>query len=129
MVGVFPRHLCTFGENVSTIKDYTFIYLLGNEHDDRASRPSTSRGGGGGGGYSDRHGFNKKVTFKANNRGGNNFRRSWDNGKTDLVRNQLDSEFSNKNGQGPSRNNFGRRYFIIIIIILVVFEYMVMLIN
>jgi len=46
------------------------------------------------------------VTFKANNRGGNQFRKSWD-GKTDLVRDQLDSEFSN--WDGPSRNNIGRR--------------------
>lgn len=84
-----------------------------NEHDDRASRPSTSRGSGGG--YSDRHGFNKKVTFKANNRGGNNFRRSWDNGKTDLIRDQFDSEVSNRNGQGQPRNNSGRRYLNIII--------------
>ncbi|XP_015373159.1 PREDICTED: nuclear RNA export factor 1-like [Diuraphis noxia] len=76
-----------------------------NEHDDRTSRPSTSRGGGG---YSDRHGFNKKVTFKANNRGGNNFRKSWES-RTDLVRDQLDSEFSNRNG--PPRNNTGRRSF------------------
>ncbi|KAE9534785.1 hypothetical protein AGLY_008077 [Aphis glycines] len=75
-----------------------------NEHDDRTSRPSNR----GGGGYSDRHGYNKKVTFKANNRGGNQFRKSWDN-KTDLVRDQLDSEFSNRNG--PSRNNTGRRSF------------------
>lgn len=80
-----------------------FLYL-GSEHDDRASRPSTSRGGGG---YSDRHHFNKKVTFKANQRGGNNFRKSWEN-KTDLVREQLDGD-SNRNGH--SRNNSGRRYF------------------
>lgn len=81
------------------------FFILGNEHDDRSSRPSTSRGGGG---YPDRHGFNKKVTFKANNRGGNNFRKSWDN-KTDLVRDQLDnSEYYSRNGQS-SRNNSGRR--------------------
>ncbi|XP_060865132.1 nuclear RNA export factor 1-like [Metopolophium dirhodum] len=76
-----------------------------NDHDDRTSRPSTSRGGGG---YSDRHAFNKKVTFKANQRGGNHFRKSWES-KTDLVRDQLDSEFPNRNG--PSRNNTGRRSF------------------
>ncbi|XP_025206227.1 nuclear RNA export factor 1-like [Melanaphis sacchari] len=75
-----------------------------NEHDDRTSRASNR----GGGGYSDRHGYNKKVTFKANNRGGNHFRKSWDS-KTNLVRDQLDSEFSNRNG--PSRNNPGRRSF------------------
>ncbi|XP_060839178.1 nuclear RNA export factor 1-like [Rhopalosiphum padi] len=75
-----------------------------NEHDDRTSRPSTR----GGGGYLDRHGYNKKVTFKANNRGGNHFRKSWE-GKTDLVRDQLDSEYSNRNG--PPRNNSGRRSF------------------
>ncbi|KAE9523233.1 hypothetical protein AGLY_016369 [Aphis glycines] len=75
-----------------------------NEHDDRTSRPSNRESGG----YSDHHGYNKKVTFKANNRRGNQFRKSWDS-KTDLVRNQLDSEFSNRNG--PSRNNTGRRSF------------------
>ncbi|CAH1731565.1 unnamed protein product [Aphis gossypii] len=75
-----------------------------NEHDDRTSRPSNREGGG----YSDHHGYNKKVTFKANNRRGNQFRKSWDS-KTDLVRDQLDSEFSNRNG--PSRNNTGRRSF------------------
>lgn len=90
------------------ITDNIRFLILGrersNEHDDRTSRPSTSRGGGG---YSDRHGFNKKVTFKANNRGGNHFRKSWES-KTDLVRDQLDTEFSNRNG--PPRNNTGRRY-------------------
>lgn len=80
------------------------IITLGNEHDDRGSRPSTSRGGGG---YPDRHNFNKKVTFKANNRGGNHFRKSWE-GKTDLVRDQLDTEFSHRSGGNP-RNNSGRR--------------------
>ncbi|XP_050438937.1 nuclear RNA export factor 1-like isoform X2 [Adelges cooleyi] len=73
-----------------------------NEHDDRTSRPSTSRGGG----YSDHQSFNKRVTFKANNRGNNKFRKSWEN-KSDLVRDQLDNEFSNRNG--PHRNSGGRR--------------------
>lgn len=86
------------------------LIIGNNEHDDRASRPSTSRGGGG---YADRHGFNKKVTFKSNNRGGNQYRKSWEN-KTDLVREQLDSEFPNRNG--PPRNNSGRRYFIVFFI-------------
>lgn len=81
--------------------------ILGNEHDDRSSRPSTSRGGGG---YTDRNNFNKKVTFKANNRGSNNFRKSWDS-KTDLMRDQLDSEWTVIHGQ--SRNNSGRRYFLL----------------
>lgn len=101
----------------SIIFNKYFFLILGNEHDDRSSRPSTSRGGGG---YPDRHGFNKKVTFKANNRGGNHYRKSWDN-KTDLVREQLDSnEFSNRNGQS-GRNNSGRRYFINFIIFLIIY--------
>jgi len=84
------------------------LVITGNtEHDDRVSRPSTSRGGGR---FTDRNNFNKKVTFKANGRGGSQFRKSWDN-KTDLV-NDYVNEFSNRNG--PSRNNPGRRYFIII---------------
>ncbi|KAL4152884.1 hypothetical protein QTP88_000717 [Uroleucon formosanum] len=76
-----------------------------NEYDDRTSRPSTSRRSGG---YSDGHGFNKKMTFKANHRGGNYFCKSWE-GKTDLVRDQLDSEFPNRNG--PPKKNIGRRFF------------------
>jgi len=84
-------------------KYFYFIIILGNEHDDRGSRPSTSRGSGG---YLDCNNFNKKVTFKSNNHG-SHFRKSWDN-KTDLVREQLDSEYSTRNGH--SRNNSGRRY-------------------
>ncbi|XP_050527451.1 nuclear RNA export factor 1-like isoform X2 [Daktulosphaira vitifoliae] len=76
-----------------------------NEHDDRTARPSTSRGGGN---YSDRQSFNKRVTFKANNRGGHNFRKSWEN-KSELVRDQLNNEYPKRNG--PSRNNGSRRSF------------------
>ncbi|XP_060842102.1 nuclear RNA export factor 1-like isoform X1 [Rhopalosiphum padi] len=68
-----------------------------NGHDDRTSRPSISQGGG----YSDNYGYTKKVTFKTNNRGDNHFR------KSDLVHDQLDSEYSNRNGS--PRNNSGRR--------------------
>ncbi|CAI6357453.1 unnamed protein product [Macrosiphum euphorbiae] len=77
-----------------------------SDHDDQISRPSTSRGRDG---YSDLHGLNKKVTFKANHRGGVNFRKSCES-KTDLVINngyQLDSEFPNSSG--PPRNNTGQR--------------------
>lgn len=86
-----------------------FLIILGNEHDNRGARPSTSRGGGS---YPDR--FNKKVTFKANNRGGpNHFRKSWDN-KTELVREQLDNAHisANPNRNVPHRNNSGRRYIV-----------------
>jgi len=38
------------------------------------------------------------MTFKANNRGGNYYRKSWEN-ETDLVRYQLDGEFPNRNGR------------------------------
>ncbi|XP_029344670.1 nuclear RNA export factor 1-like [Acyrthosiphon pisum] len=84
----------------------------GRFHDDdhqhceneRNSRPSTSQGGGG---YSDRRGFNKKVTFKAKNRGDNNFRKIWDD-TNDLVRDQLKSEFSNRN-ELPGRRSFPER--------------------
>jgi nuclear RNA export factor len=56
------------------------------------------------------------VTFKANNRGSNHFRKSWEN-KTDFVREQLEiNEFSNRNGQS-NRSSSGRRYFIIFKII------------
>ncbi|XP_060870754.1 nuclear RNA export factor 1 [Metopolophium dirhodum] len=58
------------------------------EHE-RTSRPSTSEGGGDR--YSDRRGFNKKVTFKANNRGDNHFHKSWD-GTNDLACDQPKSE-------------------------------------
>ncbi|XP_050058015.1 nuclear RNA export factor 1-like [Aphis gossypii] len=75
-----------------------------NEYDDRNTRPCTR----GFDRYSDRHGYKKKVTFKANNNGGNQYRKSWDC-KTDLVRDQLDGEFSFRNG--PSRNNARRRSF------------------
>jgi len=77
-----------------------FNFKIADSEHERTSRSSTSQGGGG---YSDRLGLNKKVIFKADNRGDNHFRKSWD-GTNDLVRNQLKSEFSNQN-RVP-----GRRY-------------------
>ncbi|VVC28362.1 Hypothetical protein CINCED_3A015947 [Cinara cedri] len=80
-----------------------------NEHDDRGSRPSTSRGGSNN--YLDRF-SNKKVTFKAHRGGNHHYRKSWDS-KTELVRKQLDdshiSENQNRNGQ--PRNNSSRRSY------------------
>lgn len=58
------------------------------------------------------------MTFKANNRGSNHFRKSWDN-KTELVREQLDNAHISTNSNrttGPLRNNSGRRYVLLIII-------------
>ncbi|KAF0706390.1 nuclear RNA export factor 1-like isoform X2 [Aphis craccivora] len=71
-----------------------------NGHDSRSTRPSRSsnseidR-------HSDLHRCKKKVSIKVNP-----YRKSRDN-KIDLVRDQLDSECSNRNG--PSKNNNARR--------------------
>ncbi|XP_050053519.1 nuclear RNA export factor 1-like isoform X2 [Aphis gossypii] len=72
-----------------------------DEHDNRSTRTGTSALDR----YLHRHGYKKKVSFKTNHGEVNPCRKSWDN-KTDLVRDQLDSEYSNRNGL--SRNN-GRR--------------------
>ncbi|KAE9530577.1 hypothetical protein AGLY_011039, partial [Aphis glycines] len=72
-----------------------------NEHDNRSTRTGTSALDR----YLHRHGYKKKVSFKTNHGEVNPCRKSWDN-KTDLVRDQLDSEYSNRNGL--SKNN-GRR--------------------
>ncbi|VVC38388.1 Nuclear transport factor 2,TAP C-terminal (TAP-C) domain,Nuclear transport factor 2, eukaryote,UBA- [Cinara cedri] len=78
-----------------------------NDHDNKCSRPSTSRGDGN---YSDN--FNTSVAFKARRGGSHYFRKNWSN-KTNLVRNQINShQLENSNQTGLLRNDLIQGYIV-----------------
>lgn len=83
--------ICIF---VSLFNLANLIFILGSEHNYRVSMPSTSRDSCSS--HSNSHEFNKRVTYKTNDKNSYQFRKKWEN-KTYLIRKQLNSESSRNN--------------------------------